>query len=308
MENGHEIAMADVFFGTEKEIEFSENFDIRAEAARIRALSPSLTGRLKKERPFFGPNILNACSRADIVFLGLHGENGEDGKIQAAFDLLKIKYTGSGYQGSCVAMSKSLTKDTIAKYVNMAKGEVLNRGWNEKCTCAVPCVIKPGNGGSSVGVTIVKCEEDKQKALEQAFRYDSTVLVEEYISGRELTQGVLGRKALPPVEILPPENGEYDYENKYNGLTQEICPAPLDEHVLRQMSSYSLLIGKILNLSVYYRVDYILSDEGVLCCLEVNTLPGMTSTSLLPREALEDGITYNELCEKIVELSLEKYE
>ena len=308
MENGHQIALADVFFGSEKPIEFSAEFDIGSEAGRLRALSASLTDELKKDRPFFGPNILDVCKRADIVFLGLHGENGEDGKIQAFFDLLKIRYTGSGYLGSCVAMSKSLTKDTISRYVNMAEGEVLNRGWNEKCHISAPCVIKPSNGGSSLGVTIVKNEADKEKALKEAFKYDDTVLVEEFIEGAELTQGVLGGKALPPVEIRPPENGEYDYENKYNGLTKEICPAPLEEKVLKQMSSYSELIGKILGLSVYYRIDYILDPSGKLFCLEANTLPGMTETSLIPQEAAAAGYTYNGLCEKIIELSLKKYE
>lgn len=307
-ENGHSVALADVFFGAGNKIDIIKDFDVKAEAKRLRGLSGTLSDEMKISRPFFGPNVLDACLRADIVFLGLHGENGEDGKIQAAFDLLKIKYTGSGYLGSCVAMSKSLTKDAIAKYVRMAEGQILNRGWNEKCRIAAPCVVKPSNGGSSVGVAIVRCEADKEKALKEAFKYDDTVLVEEFIPGRELTQGVLGGIALPPVEIKPPEDGEYDYENKYNGLTQEICPAPVDEAVLKEMSSASLLIGKILGLSVYYRIDYILSDDGLLYCLEANTLPGMTDTSLLPKEAEAAGISYNGLCEKITELSLGKYE
>lgn len=307
-ENGHDIALADVFFGSEDKIEIRKDFDIEKEAARFRNCSKELTADMKKERPFFGPGVLDVCKKADIVFLGLHGANGEDGKIQAAFDLMKIKYTGSGYLGSAVAMSKCLTKDTISKYIPMAKGQVLNKGWNEKCNIAPPCVIKPSNGGSSVGVTIAMDESAMDAALKKAFEYDDTVLVEEFIKGRELTQGVLNGQALPAIEIRPPKDCEYDYENKYNGLTEEICPAPIEESVLKEMSSYSVLIGNILNLSVYYRIDYILAEDGKLYCLEANTLPGMTNTSLVPREAKEIGLSYNELCEKIVEFSLKKYE
>ena len=307
-ENGHSVVLLDVFFGSDNAADITPGFDIKKEAARLRELSKTLTDKMKMSRPFLGPNVIETCKKADIVFLGLHGENGEDGKIQAAFDLLKIKYTGSPYRGSCIAMSKSLTKDVISGQVLMAKGQTLIKTAKEECKICAPCVIKPSNGGSSLGVTVVKNKADKANAIEEAFKYDDTVLVEEFISGRELTQGVLGGKALPPVEIVPPENGEYDYENKYNGLTDEICPAPVAESVLKKMSETSLLIGRLLGLEVYYRIDYILSDDGRLFCLEANTLPGMTSTSLLPREAKEDKISYNELCETVVKLSLEKYE
>ena len=307
-ENGHSIALTDVFLGSPLEIKPSRDFNVETEAERLRKYSKSLTEEMKEKKPFFGPHVLEACKRADLVFLGLHGKNGEDGKIQAAFDLLKIKYTGSGYLGSCTAMNKSLTKDVAGKYISMPRGIILNRGWNEECSFQVPCVVKPGNGGSSLGVSIVKKEADLKKAVREAFSYDDTVVVEEYIKGKELTQSVLNGEVLPPIEIRPPRDGEYDYENKYNGLTQEICPAPLEASVLKKMSSYSVLMGKILGLSVYYRIDYILSEEGKLYCLEANTLPGMTEFSLLPRAAREAGISYNELCEKIVRFSMEKYD
>ena len=307
-ENGHSVILLDVFFGAKEEACFGQPFDIKKEAERLRELSKTLDDKMKAERPFIGPYVIEICRKADIVFLGLHGENGEDGKIQALFDLFGIKYTGSPYRGSCIAMSKSLTKDVISPHVLIAKGQTLKRSAAYECAICAPCVIKPSNGGSSLGVTIVKDESDKARAIEEAFKYDDTVLVEEFISGRELTQGVLGGKALAPIEIVPPENGEYDYENKYNGLTQEICPAPVPDNVLKEMSDISLLTGRLLGLEVYYRVDYILSDDGRLFCLEANTLPGMTDTSLLPREAKQAGISYNELCETVVKLSLEKYE
>ena len=307
-ENGHNIALVDAFFGSEEEIEIKNGFDTDKEAARLRGLSAELNSELIKGRPFFGPGVLKACKKADIVFMGLHGGSGEDGSVQAAFDLLGIKYTGSGFKGSCIAMSKSLTKDVISDCIPMAKGQVLNKGAAAKCTVKAPCVIKPSGGGSSLGVTIVKEEKDLEAALGKAFEYDDTVLVEDFIKGRELTQGVLGGRALPAVEIKPPEDGEYDYENKYNGLTREICPAPIEKNVLEEMSGYSVKIGEMLGLSVYYRIDYMLSDEGRLYCLEANTLPGMTATSLVPCSAKAAGISYNELCEEIIRISMEKYE
>ena len=307
-ENGHNIALVDVFFGAENEIDLKNDFDIDKEAARLRCLSAEPGGDSVKGRPFFGPGVLKACKKADIVFMGLHGGSGEDGSVQAAFDLLGIKYTGSGFKGSCIAMSKSLTKEVLSGSVPMAEGRILRKGTGRECSVKAPCVIKPSNGGSSLGVTIVNEEKDFEAALEKAFKYDDTVLVEEFIKGRELTQGVLGDRALPAIEIKPPEDGEYDYENKYNGLTQEICPAPIEENVLEEMSGYSLRIGEILGLSVYYRIDYMLSDEGQLYCLEANTLPGMTAASLIPCSAKEAGFSYNELCEEIIRLSMEKYE
>ena len=307
-ENGHNIALVDVFFGTENEPDIKNDFDIDKEAARLRGLSARLNNDLIKGRPFFGPGVIEICKKADIVFMGLHGGSGEDGSVQAAFDLLGIKYTGSGFEGSCVAMSKSLTKEVISGAVPMPKGQVLRKGTGRKCTVKAPCVIKPSNGGSSLGVTVVKEEKNLETALKEAFKYDDTVLVEEFIKGRELTQGVLGGKALPAIEIKPPENAEYDYENKYNGLTLEICPAPIEEAVLAEMSEYSVRIGEILGLCVYYRIDYMLSEDGKLYCLEANTLPGMTAASLIPCSAKEAGFSYNELCEEIIRLSMEKYE
>ena len=304
---GHSVLLVDVFWGSEEKLSFDDNQDISETADYLRSLSGLITEELKRSRAFFGENVLDICRESDIVFLGLHGANGEDGRIQAAFDLHNIKYTGSGYLGSAIAMSKERTKVVLSQKIRMPEGIVVTAGDPLRERISAPCVIKPSNGGSSIGVEIVDSDEDYERALLEVLRFDDTVLVEEFVDGRELTQGVLGGRALPPVEIIPKE-GFYDYRNKYNGVTEEICPAELPESVLGQMSTISILAGQMLGLSVYYRIDYLLKEDGTLYCLEANTLPGMTDTSLIPQEAAAIGMDYPELCEEIISLSLKKYE
>ena len=305
---GYNVVLADVFWGLEKKLEFDGSQDIHKAAGEYRNLTTVLTEEVKESRDFFGPYVIEMCKEADIVFLGLHGANGEDGKVQAALDLMHIKYTGSGYLGSAIAMSKDATKAVLSQRIPMPKGIVLKKEDPFRERIAAPCVIKPSNGGSSIGVQIIENDADYDRALLDAFRYDDVVLVEQYVDGRELTQGVFDGKALPPVEIVAPEDSFYDYKNKYNGQTLEICPAQIPEDVLKEMSEYSELAGRMLGLSVYYRLDYLLDKEGRLFCLEANTLPGMTDTSLIPQEAAAVGIDYPTLCENIIKVSLKKYE
>ena len=303
---GFDVVLIDAFFGAPEKPAFDNSQDLSAAAESYRALTPFLTKELEADRGFFGPNVIEVCREADIVFIGLHGGCGEDGKVQAAFDLMKIKYTGSGYLGSAIGMSKDATKAVLSQLIPMPKGIVLKKDNPFRERMPAPCVIKPSNGGSSIGVQIITDAKDYDDALMDAFRYDDVILVEQFIEGRELTQGVLDGEALPPVEICPAE-GFYDYSNKYNGKTLEICPADIPEEALKEMSAYSVLAGKMLGLSVYYRLDYLLDRNGNLFCLEANTLPGLTDTSLIPQEAAAVGISYPELCEKIVRVSLEKY-
>ncbi len=305
--NGHNVIMIDVFFGEDTLPDFNSEMDFDAKANELRLKTELINEKLINDTGIFGKNVIEICKKSDIVFIGLHGENGEDGKVQAAFDELGIKYTGSDSKSSSIAMSKFKTKELVSPYIRMPKGIVLHKGDSLKEEISVPCVIKPNNGGSSVGVEIVFDKKDFNEALEHDFKYDSTVLVEEYIKGRELTQAVLDGVALPPVEICPDENEWYDYTNKYNGITKEVCPADIPEYVLEEMSKSSVEFGNILGLSVYYRIDYLLTDDGLLYALEANSLPGMTDTSLVPQEAAAVGINYNELCDKIINISLNKY-
>ena len=303
---GHQVILLDVFWGSETRPDFKNEQDIAAAAAQYRELTPLTTDELKRSRSFFGPYVLEACKEADIVFLGLHGADGEDGKVQAAFDLFRIRYTGSGQLSSAIAMSKSATKSLLSGKIRMPSGIVLHAGDPFRERLSAPCVIKPDNGGSSVGVTLVFDDSEYESVVRSTFRYCDIILAEEMIKGRELTQGVLNGQALPPVEICPDE-GFYDYTNKYSGKTKEICPAEIEKEVLELMSEYSLLAGRILGLTVYYRMDYILADDGTLYCLEANSLPGMTDTSLVPQEAMTIGMDYAQLCENIIKYSLQKY-
>ena len=317
---GHEIALVDVFLGIEKQITgFERGNFVDNSVDKVQSIAPDiqeiLAKRIDKEAGFFGPNVIKICQAADIVFMALHGENGENGKVQAAFDLLNIKYTGSGYDGSQMAMQKDITKKILlSSNVPVASGityssedaiyfkeEILDK-------IGLPCVIKPVEGGSSVGVIIARTVDILSQALESAKVYDTSVLIEKYIEGREFSVGVIDGKALPIIEIIP-KSGFYDYKNKYQaGLTEEICPANLDEDSTRTIQEMAEKAYEALKLNVYARIDFILDKyTNVPYCLEANTLPGMTETSLLPQEALAQGIDYIHLCEEIINLSLKKY-
>jgi D-alanine-D-alanine ligase len=244
---------------------------------------------------------------ADIVFLALHGENGEDGKIQAAFDLMGIKYTGTDYTSSALAMDKAITKEIFYVYNIPAPGGIhVRKGVSFKWD-NYPCVVKVCNGGSSVGVSIVNSEKEMQAALKDAFNYGDEVVIEQYIKGREFSIGVIDGRALPIIEIAPIA-GFYDYKNKYQaGSTVETCPAKLNDDITIKMQKIAEKVFMALRLKTYARMDFMLNENSEIFCLEANTLPGMTPTSLLPQEAKAEGMDFNALCEKIIEVSLKKY-
>lgn len=313
---GHRVILLDIYLGmpgisTEKIFDRAEEFG-EIESG-IGSDAPSLEEiRALREDPdvFFGPNVLEICRQADIAFMGLHGANGEDGKVQAALDLYGVKYTGTGYLGSALAMDKGMTRQlAVPAGVPMADGLTLYKK-DERILppFGFPCVVKPCCGGSSVGVSIAKDEVEYQKALEEAFFYEDRVVVEAFIKGREFSVGVVDGEAYPIIEIAPKE-GFYDYKNKYQaGSTIETCPAELPEEIRKKMQKAAVLFTQVLQLDTYSRMDFMLDAEGKIYCLEGNTLPGMTPTSLLPQEAAALGISYEDLCEKLIAVSLKKYE
>jgi D-alanine-D-alanine ligase len=256
-----------------------------------------------------GENILQGCRAADIGFLALHGEDGEDGKVQAAFDLAGIKYTGTGHLGSAVAMDKVLSKRLLTQAgILTPKGVSINKSDTNYIDPGFPCVVKPRSRGSSVGVSIVHTPEEYRPALEQAFRWEDDAIAEQYIKGREFSVGVIAGIALPVIEMCPKE-GFYDYKNKYQaGLTDEYCPADLPTEITDQLQSAAERVYEALMLDVYAHMDFIVDDKGDAWCLEGNTLPGLTPTSLLPQEAAAVGMSYEDLCEVIIAESLKKYE
>lgn len=310
----HRAILLDVYFGKETADmaqPFPEDYDVDAEASYIKSFNDQVAS-VKGTRDFFGPNVIELCKAADMVFLALHGENGENGKVQAAFDLFGIKYTGTGYLSSAICMDKGLAKVMLDhKHVPTPRGIVLNK-YHHKTELAAytmkfPVVVKPCCGGSSVGVYIVNNQDEYEKALKEAFAFEDEVVVEDYIKGREFSIGVINGSALPIIEIAP-ISGFYDYENKYKpGSTIETCPANLPESITKKMQEYAELGCKALNIDSYARLDFLMTENEDIYCLEANTLPGMTPTSLLPQEAAVLGMDYPTLCEELIRVSMKKY-
>ena len=320
--NGHRVILLDVFMGySDKKENISDIFEhteeVSVQVEEIPTVAPDLAAvkasRADQSDNFFGPNVIEICQKADVVFMALHGENGENGKIQAAFDLFGIRYTGTGYLGSALAMDKNIAKQFfVANGIPTPGGIRMKRDEQirdfAKTGLNLPCVVKPCCGGSSIGVSIVRTVEEYEAALEEAFRWEEEILIEDYIEGREFSVGVLEGKALPIIEIAPVE-GFYDYKNKYKaGSAVETCPADLPEEVSAQMRKYAEQVAEVIGLDTYSRSDFLLDENNHMYCLEANTLPGMTPTSLLPQEAAVIGINFNELCEKLIAISMKKYE
>lgn len=259
------------------------------------------------EKNFFGPNVIAICQAADVVFMALHGENGENGKIQACFDLMGITYTGTDYVSSALSMDKGLSKELFAYHgIPTPAGIRLKKGQKHEKTVPFPCIVKACCGGSSVGVSIAFKAEEYEKALQEAFLYDDEVIVEQYIEGREFSVGVMDGRALPIIEIAPLQ-GFYDYKNKYQpGSTIETCPAQLSEEKTKEIQDYAEQAFRALRLKNYARMDFMMNKAGEVFCLEANTLPGMTPTSLLPQEAAAEGVSFEELCERIMGTALTK--
>lgn len=309
---GHRVAVVDLFLGyTDPLTDPLDVFTVSAAPQlSVGEKAPDLD-ELRALRPdgvIVGPNVLEICRAADIAFLALHGEEGENGKLQALLDMYGVRYTGSGYLGSAIAMNKSISKTMMrASGIPVPPGTTFRKGG----VCddvGFPCVVKPCSGGSSVGTTIVQNEEQYALALDEAFRYEDSVIAERFIRGRELTVGVMDGEAMPVIEIIP-KAGFYDYKNKYMpGMTEEICPAPISEEATHRVQELAERVFHALKIDAYCRVDFIMEDDGDIYCLEANTLPGMTPTSLIPQMGAAMGMDYGELCERIIAVSMEKYE
>lgn len=312
---GHRAVMIDVFFGytgsysDPKEIfENIENGGALPVGDSVPDIETVRKSRRQNNNSRIGDNVIEICRAADIVFMALHGEDGENGKIQAMFDIMDIKYTGCGYLGSAVAMNKGLSKQIFMQNgILTPRGITVNRMCKPYENVGFPCVVKPRSGGSSVGTSIVNEPSEYESALEFAFKYEDNVIVEQYIKGRECDVGVIAGRALPVVEICP-KSGFYDYKNKYqSGMTDEYCPADLPADITEKLQKAALRVFDALMLDVYARLDFIVDENGDPYCLEANTLPGMTPISLLPQEAAADGMSFEELCGAIIEESLKKY-
>jgi D-alanine-D-alanine ligase len=272
-----------------------------AVARALRSLGHDVTEVDPKDGQFDLP------PRTDVVFLALHGTYGEDGTVQRRLDELGALYTGCDAEGSRIAFDKVLTKQRcVEARVPTAKFLVVNsekipwpKGWQP------PLVVKPVRQGSSVGLQFVERIEDWQKALAEALKFDAEVLVEEKIAGRETTVGILGGEPLPIVEVRP-KTGSYDYKNKYTaGCTEYFCPADFDSATTKRIQAAALGAFQAIGGRDYARVD-VMVRGGEPVVLEVNTLPGMTETSLLPKAAAAAGLNYAQLCQRMIDLALKR--
>ena len=265
----------------------------------------------RESLPSFATN-LPRQGDVDVVFLGLHGGSGEDGTIQALLDLAGVPYTGSGHLASALAMDKDLSKQlfrqanvSTAKWLMAPVGTPVDAD-EVKATLGFPVIVKPSKQGSTVGLSIVRNASQLQPAIDEAFNFDDEVMVEEFIAGRELTVGILGDIALPAGEIIP-KHEIYDYECKYTaGMADERFPAELTMQEATRVQDEALRAFRALKLRGCARIDFRMAKDGTFYCLEANTLPGMTQTSLIPQAAAAAGVSFPELCDRIVQLALDE--
>ncbi|MBI5420219.1 MAG: D-alanine--D-alanine ligase [Deltaproteobacteria bacterium] len=246
-------------------------------------------------------------AKVDVAFIALHGRFGEDGCIQGALELARVPYTGSGVAASALSMSKALAKRVAAAAGVPVAPDVLIEGDAPAAPAppgfGFPLVVKPDREGSTVGVSIVRAPEGWEAAIEEARKFDSRILVEAYVPGREITVGILNGRVLPAIEIVPKSgSGFYDYRSKYTaGQTEYVIPVPMDRDILMRAAEFTKRGALALQLRGAARLDYRVDPAGNLFFLEANTIPGMTETSLLPKAAKFDGMTFDDLVEEILD-------
>lgn len=310
-ENGHDVIVIDPVYGAEK---VSEEIIFRDLVSKEYPSKEIMDNLLKESR-----KKVIECINSDLfddvelAFLGLHGKYGEDGRIQTLLDLRGIKFTGSDILSSAVAMDKNVTK-MIFRNFGIPTADWMVLSVKDELNISeilrrinLPFVIKPNDEGSTVGLTIVKEESEIIPAIELGFKYTDKIMIEKYVKGKELTVSIVGDIAYPLIEIKP-KKGFYDYHHKYTkGMTEYICPAVIKDEIAEKAQKIALKAYHSLGCSVYSRVDFLLTDSEELYCLEVNTLPGMTALSLVPKAVGVMGMGFNELIENIIGLSLKKY-
>ena len=309
---GHEVAVVDTARGY-----IPEPDEPGLLSGVVGTEPPSISQLRSLERGLLLSGLANLAvvRDADVLFLALHGGRGEDGTIQTLLEMVGVPYTGSGHLASALAMDKDLSKHLFMRSeVPTAEWVMARRGWAEKAErrkaesavkpLGLPIVVKPSKQGSTVGLNVVKKLDDLAAAIAEAFEYDDEVMIERFIPGRELTVGILGDDALPVGEIIP-KHEIYDYECKYQaGMAVEEFPAKISAPLTATVQELARRAFHALKLRGYARIDFRMTDAGEFYCLEANTLPGMTQTSLIPQAAAAAGIPFPELCERIVRLAL----
>ena len=299
---GHEVSVVDTAGGL-----LDERGERELLGAAVGTAPPAVDQLAAREQRMLSEGLaeLPAVRDADVLFLAVHGGQLEGGTLQAVLDVIGVPYTGSGPLASALAMDKDLSKRLFRAAGVPVPAWFMEPVAPEDVTTALgwPVIIKPSKQGSSVGLTLVKKAEDLENAVKLAARYDDEVMAEQFIPGRELTVGVLGDVPLPVGEIVP-KHELFDYETKYTpGMSEETFPARIETLLARQLQEYAVMAHRALKLNGYSRVDFRVTPEGDIFCLEANSLPGMTRTSLYPQAAQAAGIPFPELCERVARLA-----
>jgi D-alanine-D-alanine ligase len=302
---GHVVQAIDCAYG-DKQVDFS-----KPGSGNAIHVEPS---EIEKQQRTLNRNILKTIQylldeKFDLAFLALHGGYGENGQLQALLELAEIPYTGSRSLASSIGMDKHISKMlfekngvTTAEWIKIDSMDAFDSSNIEEMD--YPVVVKPNNQGSTVGLTVVTKPGDAKAAVQKAFSYSHSVLVEKFIPGREITAPILGKDCMALIEVIP-EHGIYDYECKYqSGKSQYVVPAPLPEEITAKIKQQAGAAYRAIGCRHYARADFRLSEKGTAYCLEVNTLPGMTPTSLVPKSAGAIGITFDDLVEKIAGMAL----
>ncbi|NMZ44631.1 D-alanine--D-alanine ligase [Pseudomonas oryzihabitans] len=301
---GHQVVTVDAALGL-----LDEDAERALLEARVGLEPPERTALVRMRGQDAGAVLSRAqLGDQDLLFLALHGGTGENGTLQTLLDLAELRYTGSGRVGSAVAMDKDLSK-RLFRAAGVPTADWLMAPVDAATvadTLGFPVIVKPSQQGSTVGLSKVSRAEDLQPAIELALRYDREVMIERFVAGRELTVGVLGDQPLAVGEIVLGQSGVFDYTSKYQPKgAVEVFPAEVSAEIAEEARRLALAAHRALKLDGYSRADFRLDAEGRLWCLEVNTLPGMTATSLLPQSAAAMGIDFDELCERICQLALQ---
>lgn len=299
---GHEVYVVDTTQGV-----LSAEEEARLLSGTVGTAPPAVADLAAAERRMLSEGLagLAVVQGADVLFLALHGGAGEGGILQAVLEVIGVPYTGSGPLASGLAMDKDLSKRLFRAAGVPVPAWFMTPVTPEDVATALgwPVIVKPSKQGSSVGLTLVRKPQDLDAAVALAARYDDEVMAEQFVPGRELTVGILGDVPLPVGEIIP-QHQLFDYESKYTpGMSQEVFPATLDTRLARRLQEYGLTAHRALKLGGYSRVDFRVSPDGDIFCLEANSLPGMTRMSLLPQAARAAGIEFPELCERICQLA-----
>lgn len=317
-EKGHNVILLDAFMGyDEKERAianaFSNTDKYSLEPRNIPDDIPDLWAVRKRRKDqsgsYFGPNVLQICQQSDLVFIALHGANGENGKVQAAFDLLGIDYTGCDYFSSAVTSNKSVAKQLLEEAgIPVPKGYCVFKKQDvpdpEEKGLNYPVIVKPNNGGIGLGISVANDQNSFRKAIKEAFRWESEIVVEEYVAGREFAVGTIEGKALPVIEVLPLETSDRNTGMTIRGETLQKCPAEISEELTKTLRETAEKVSSVLGVTACSKVDFIVREDGSFACLECDSLPQLYPDAHLVVEAKEAGISFPDLCEKIMEMSL----